>query len=86
MPTCRLYGAYTLETLLATAFGRYVAVQKGEANQLTKAAGDIFRLNEDGHALSPDTLLLALCVLEIFYVQNNVLHFGLICTFLCLVL
>ena len=50
-----------METLIATAFGRYVDVQRGEADQITEAAGDIFRLSEEGAALSPDTVLVGVC-------------------------
>ncbi len=32
-----------METILATAFGRVIAVQKGEANSLTKAASAMFK-------------------------------------------
>ena len=31
-----------METILATAFGRVIDVQRGESSQLTKAAADIF--------------------------------------------
>ncbi|CAI8056743.1 Cytochrome P450 3A1 [Geodia barretti] len=32
----RVYGAFTMETLIATAFGRYVNVLRGEADQITQ--------------------------------------------------
>jgi cytochrome P450 len=38
----RLFGQFTMETILATAFGRQVNVLKGEANELTKAAAGFF--------------------------------------------
>ena len=48
VPACRLYRSFTLETLLATAFGRRVEVQRGEADELTNAAKYIFSKNEEG--------------------------------------
>ena len=38
----RLYGSFTMESLLATAFGRVIDVQRGQSDELTKAAGTIF--------------------------------------------
>ena len=34
---CRVYGSFTMETILATAFGRRVNVQRGESDELSKA-------------------------------------------------
>lgn len=39
----RLYGQFTMETILAVAFGRVVGVQRGEADDLTNAAMQLFR-------------------------------------------
>ena len=38
----RLFGQFTMEGILAAAFGCQVSVMKGEADSLTKAAGSIF--------------------------------------------
>ena len=38
----RIFSSFTMETILATAFGRVIDVQRGESSQLTKAAADIF--------------------------------------------
>lgn len=38
----RYYSEYTLETILAAAFGRVVNLQKGEADEVTKAAKGVF--------------------------------------------
>ena len=38
-----LCGLFTMETILAAAFGRQVNVLKGEANDLTRAAAGIFK-------------------------------------------
>ena len=40
--TYRYYSEYTLETILAAAFGRVVNLQKGEADEVTKAARGVF--------------------------------------------
>ena len=37
-----MYGAFTMESLLAAAFGRVVDVQKGEADEVTKAISKLF--------------------------------------------
>lgn len=42
----RLYGRFTLETILAVAFGRQVGVQRGEADDLTDAAMKVFRISQ----------------------------------------
>lgn len=34
----RIYGNYTMETIMASAFGRVIEIQKGQSSQLTKAA------------------------------------------------
>ena len=36
--THRVYGAYTMEVIIATTFGRAIEIQKGQSNQLTEAA------------------------------------------------
>lgn len=38
----RLFGQFTMEIILATAFGCQVNILKGEGNSLTKAAAGIF--------------------------------------------
>jgi cytochrome P450 len=55
-----VYGAFSMETLIATAFGRYVAVQRGEADDITKAADAIFRATEESSAEAPDAVLATL--------------------------
>ena len=40
--SCRTYGAFTLESILAAAFGRVIDLQRGEADEVTKAAKGIF--------------------------------------------
>lgn len=58
----RVYKAFTLEAILATAFGRYVDIQRGEADQLTEAARTVFSALEEGNArFSPEVLLVGLC-------------------------
>ena len=57
----REYGLFTMEALIATAFGRYVNLQRGEADQLTDDAKEIFHATHEQAALSPHTLLVCLC-------------------------
>ena len=44
----RIFGSFTMETILAIAFGRVVDLQRGEADELTLAAQGIFRNAEKG--------------------------------------
>lgn len=44
----RLYGSYTLETLFATAFGRVMNIQRGQSDELSRAAATLFSGNEEG--------------------------------------
>ena len=50
-----------METMIATAFGRYVNIQRGEADQLTEAANTVFRSSEEGSPEAPDLLRAILC-------------------------
>jgi cytochrome P450 len=56
----REYGYFTTESLIATAFGRYVNLQRGEADQITEDARGVIQSSEDEATLSPDTLLICL--------------------------
>ena len=47
-----------METILATAFGRVVNVQRGESDDLTKAAHDRFRALEEGRSTSLETAMV----------------------------
>ena len=38
----RLYGSFTMETVLAAAFGRVMDIQIGQSDELTKAAAALF--------------------------------------------
>lgn len=39
---CRIYGEFTMESILAAAFGRVINIQRGEADEVTEAAKGIF--------------------------------------------
>ena len=47
-----------METILATAFGRKVDVQGGEADELTKAAKSFFTQAEEGQLSSRELLVM----------------------------
>ena len=49
---------------MTIAFGRYIAVQNGEASQLTDAAATIFRTQFESSNKSPELLLLIFCELK----------------------
>ena len=45
---CRVYGYFTLEAILATAFGRRVDLQKGESDEFSKAMNHLATSFGDG--------------------------------------
>ena len=59
--SCREYGYFTTESLIATAFGRYVNLQRGEADQITDDAKKVLKTTQEEAAISPATLLACLC-------------------------
>ena len=48
----RTYGSFTMETILATAFGRVIEIQRGESDELTSAVDSIFRGVQEGKSMS----------------------------------
>lgn len=49
-----------METILATAFGRVIDVQRGESDELTTAVDSIFRGTEEGQSLDAAVIILML--------------------------
>lgn len=47
---CRVYGSFTLEAILATAFGRQVNIQKGESDEFSEAVDTILNAFIDGQS------------------------------------
>ena len=39
---CRVFTSFTLEAILATAFGRQVDIQRGESDELSKSIDTLF--------------------------------------------
>ena len=54
----RTYGSFTLETILATAFGRVVNIQQGESDELTEVVHTRFRQLEEGRSGSREAVIL----------------------------
>ena len=50
-----------MESLLATAFGQDVAIQRGEGHQLSEATNTVFRAAEEGSTISLEVLTFILC-------------------------
>ncbi len=48
----RVFGSFTMETIIATAFGRVMDIQGGENDELTNAADLIFRGAAEGNKTS----------------------------------
>ena len=47
-----------METILATAFGRKINIQGGEADELTRVANAFFTRTEEGQLTSRDMLIM----------------------------
>ena len=60
----RVYCSFTMETIVAIAFGRFINVQKGEQDKLSEAAGKIFTGAQEGQNFSIQTLefILRKCI------------------------
>ena len=56
----RIYGSFTMETILATAFGRVIDVQRGDSDELTMAVDSIFRGVQEGQSLDARSIILVL--------------------------
>ena len=54
----RVFNSFTLEVILASAFGRSIDIQRGEADDLTKAVKSIFVLFQEGQKMSLDMILM----------------------------
>ena len=54
----RMYRLFAMETILATAFGREVNIQRGESDGLTKTAYTISNLMTEGQLTSREILHL----------------------------
>ena len=61
-----------METILATAFGRVIDIQRGEADELTKASASLSEAALEGG----DTLDLILLLLSEFYSLSYVHTLG----------
>jgi len=57
------YSSFTMETILATAFGRVIDIQRGEGDQLTNACAAAFSILHEGTKRSPEHMFLMLCKL-----------------------
>ena len=57
----RKYGDFTMETILATAFGRKIDIQRGESDKLTEAAATIF---SDTHEQKKSSAVFILVILS----------------------
>ena len=52
-----------METIVATAFGRVIDIQRGEGDQLTQACAAIFSAFQEGTSVSLESMVLVLCEL-----------------------
>ena len=50
-----------METLIATAFGRYVNLQRGEADKLAEDARILVSSGRENQVLSPEATLALIC-------------------------
>ena len=49
-----------METILATAFGRVIEIQRGESDELTSAVDSIFRGVQEGQSMSATFIMSVL--------------------------
>ena len=61
----RVFGAFTLEAIFASAFGRVIDIQKGQSNKLTEAAAAIFDESTEQGNNSPYFFRVILSNLEV---------------------
>ena len=56
----RTYCSFTMEIILATAFGRMIDIQRGESDELTKVTDERFRQMDEGQLTSRDGLVMVI--------------------------
>ena len=56
--TYRIFGAFTMESILSTAFGRVIDVQNGKSNVMTEAAVVVFSATQENRITSRENLTL----------------------------
>ena len=49
----RMFGAFTLDSILSTAFGRITDVQSGKEDRLSNAVAKVFSLTRENEAIHP---------------------------------
>ena len=67
----RTYGSFTMETILATAFGRVIDIQRGESDELTRAVDSIFRGLEEGGSLDRNIIISLISKLQFMEVASQ---------------
>ena len=67
----RVYGNFSMEVILATAFGRIINLQKGESDSLTEAASHFFASEDDTNNLGHEHILT---ILSESYSSGSGLH------------
>ena len=55
---CRIFGGFTMESILSTAFGRVIDVQKGNSNVMTEAAVVVFNASQENRIASRENLTM----------------------------
>ena len=65
-----------METILATAFGRVIDIQRGESDELTRAVDSTFRSFQEGGSLDRTALTFLLSELYKFNNVGTTLKFG----------
>ena len=56
----RVYSSFTMETILATAFGRVINFQKGESDSLFEAVSGLFELLNESSETSASNFIMIL--------------------------
>ena len=65
-----------METILATAFGRVIDIQRGESDELTRAVDSIFRGVQEGGSIDGTAITFLLSELFKEWCNNKPMHSG----------
>ena len=67
----RLFANFSMETVIATAFGQRVEVQQGESSVLVKAVSEFFYSFQDNGGLGIEEFSMLLCMFHSEYCSRH---------------
>ena len=63
----RMFGAFTLDSILSVAFGRITDVQSGKEDRLSKAVASVFSVGRDKEVIHP-LRIIAISSMQLNYI------------------